>query len=166
MISYDSDLPEALQAIARAVGSEADGRKLKRELAKRIRGVMEPARQKVIARLLALPSQGRSGISMRQAIARQTRASVRFKGRDTGVSLVQRARGMPRDFQYAGRAFNRPEGWNVTTLGGAQVVQQMRPVEWFDQPIQDFVPTEARMEVWLALEDTARRIARETDRRK
>lgn len=157
----DRTFRDALQAIARAMAKESDGKSLKRDLAKNLRGVVEPLRAKVIAKLMSLPSQGHPGAGMREAIARQTRAGVRFTGRQTGVNLVQRARGMPRNFQYAGRAFNREEGWNVTSLGGEQLVQQMQPAQWFDGPIEDDAPGEARRAITGALEDMADRIARD-----
>jgi len=159
MIEPKIDLREALQALDRALAAEEGGKRLKRDLAKRLRGVMEPIRQRTITRVLALPSSGHSGESMRQAIARQTRAAVRFRGDNTGVSLIQRARGMPRNFQYAGRAFNRTEGWHPKTLSGQVVTQQIRPAKWFDEPVADVGVSEIKAQIVDALEDMAARIA-------
>lgn len=162
MIELSADAQRtALRALGRAVEAEADGKKLKRELAKELRGVIEPLRQQVIARLMRIRSAGHPGPSLRRAVARQTRAAVRFRGDNTGVSLVQRARGMPRDFRYAGRALNRPEGWRPQALGGVRVQQLATPAEWFDQPVGDTATAvDARRAIDRTLEDMARRIAR------
>lgn len=163
MIEIDpDDYREAMRAIGRAVGKEADGKALKRDLARKLRAIIGPLREKVVARLMSLPSSGHSGEGMREAIARQTKAGTRFGGKNAGVQLVQRTRGMPRNFPYAGRAFNREEPWTPTTLGGIQVTQQMQPAQWFDGPIQDEAPGEAQAAILEALEETAERIARNT----
>lgn len=147
-----------LQAIGRALARESDGKALKRDLAKNLRKVMEPIKAQVVGRLLSVSSSGHPGESMRQAIAKQTRAGVRFSGRNTGVNLIQRGKGMPRGFRYAGRAFNRPDGWTPTALGGVQVHQQATPTEWFDQPTKQSTE-KARQAVTDAMEDMARRLA-------
>lgn len=147
-----------LTALSRALAAEADGKALKRDLAKNLRTIMQPLRAQVIRRLMSTGGSSHAGQSMRDAIARQTRAGVRFSGRNTGVNLVQRARGMPRGFNMAGRAMNRTEGWNPTTLGGTTVHQHARPAEWFDEPTHASVD-EARRATQDAMEDMARRLA-------
>lgn len=145
-----------LQQIARALKAEEDGKRLKRELAKNLRTVMEPIRQQMLARLMRVGSG-----EMSQAIARSVRPGVRFSGRNTGVSLVQRARGMPRNFPYAGRAFNRVEGWHPKNLGGVTIHQVATPVQWFDEPTKG-AQVEARLAVIEAVEDMSRRLAART----
>lgn len=147
-----------LQGLARALAAETDGKALKRDLAKQLRQVIQPLRAQVLRRLMSIGGSAHSGTGLREAVGRQTRAGVRFSGRNTGVNLVQKARGMPRGFNMAGRALNREEGWNPTSLGGTQVHQQATPVEWFDEPTQQST-REARRAVAQALEDMAERIA-------
>jgi hypothetical protein len=141
-----------------AMAAEQDGKLLKRDIAKQLRKISGPLATKQRASVRALPSKGHSGPSMRQAIARQVRVATRWSGRDVGISVIQRARAMPRDFNMAGRAFNREEGWNPTTLGGETVHQQAVPTGWFDNHTEGIKPEAAR-EVRTALQQMADRIA-------
>lgn len=159
MIEMDSDAKEKMGILKRAMAEASDGKILKRELSKQLRDLMNPLVAKQRAKVLSLPSSGPShGESMRQAVARQTKAQARWSGRNMGVSVIQRARSMPRGFQYAGRMFNRAEGWNPTTLGGETVHQQIRPAGWFDNQT-DGVRPEALHGIEQALEATAVKIA-------
>lgn len=136
---------------------ESDGRQLKRELSAEIRSVLDPLVPVVRARVLALPSRRNTG--MRQAIARQTRVSAKFSGRDVGAVLIQRARGMPRGFQYAGRAFNDGDsGWHPKSIDGSERVQHTTPAGWFDQPVERVEP-DARERIQAAIAHMAERIA-------
>lgn len=160
----DSDLRRAMNHLSRAMSAEGVNRKIKRDVSKRLRGLMTPLVAKRRASVLSLPSSGHSGEGMRQAIAKQIRASTRWSAKSGGVSIIQRGRGMPRDFNMAGRAFNRTEGWNPTNLGGTTVHQQMTPVEWFDS-VQDATETrQIRHQVIEALDDVAGSLADEIRR--
>jgi hypothetical protein len=132
----DSDLKAAMNHLALAFKKSSDGKRLKRELSKQLRKLMKPLVAERKAAVLRLPSKGHAGPSMRQAIAKQTRAAIRYSGRSTGVSVIQRGRSMPRDFNMAGRAFNREVGWNPTNLAGVQTHQEMRPTQWFDDQVK------------------------------
>lgn len=157
MIEFDDrDLRAAMNSLGRAMSGAM--RPFKREASKRLRAVMDPMAQRVRTRVLALPSKGHSGQSMRQQVARQVRPATRWSGDNTGVSLIQRARGMPRGFNFAGRMFNRPEGWNPVSPGGIQRVQQIRPAQWFDSEVVDS-DDQLRRAVVAALEQTAREVA-------
>lgn len=159
MIDLDSDIKEKMADLKRAMAEASTGKELKRQLSKRLRDIMNPIVQEQRMRVLRLPSKGPAhGQSMRQAIARQTKAATRWSGRNMGVSVIQRARSMPRGFDYAGRAFNRAEGWNPTTLGGETEHQQMRPAQWFDDVTKGERPNVAQ-KVHAALEETAAKIA-------
>lgn len=157
------EVGDGLRAVARAVAAEADGKQLKRELAAELRKIAEPLRQRQIQRLMAIPSKGHPGQGLRDSVARQTKAGVRFSGRNVGVHIQQRARGMPRNFRFAGRALNRAEGWQPQALGGVRIQQFARPVEWFDQPTRgveaDFVRA-----VHGVIENMARRLAARASR--
>lgn len=156
--SLDSDIKEKMALIKKAMAEGATGRTLKRELSKELRGLMNPLVAEQRRKVLSLPSKGGHTQSMRQAIARQTKAQTRWSGRNMGVNIVQRARSMPRGFNMAGRMFNRDEGWNPTTLGGETVHQQIRPSGWFDDVTAGQRPEVGR-KVHAALEATADRIA-------
>lgn len=161
----DDDLRRAMGHLGRALRAPGVNRKIKRQVSARLRKIMKPMVQERKSRVLALPSKGHTqpGGSMRQAIARKVAANTRWTGRDSGVSIVQRARGMPRDFQYAGRAFNREEGWNPQTLGGEIENQQVRPAAWFDGAATGDAPR-VRQEIIGALDEVAGTLADEIRR--
>lgn len=158
MIDLDSDIKEKMGYIKKAMAEGATGKTLKRELSKELRSIMNPLVAEQRRKVLALPSKGGHPQSMRQAVARQTKAATRWSGRNMGVSVIQRARGMPRDFRMAGRMFNREDGWNPTTLGGETIHQQMRPAGWFDDVTAGQKPEVGR-KIYRALEQTAAKIA-------
>lgn len=154
----DREIRQAMQALGRALNSNKSGKIIKRQLSKRLREIMQPMVARRRAAVLRLPSQGHDGPSMRQAIAKQIRGATRYSGNSTGLSIIQRARGMPRGFDQAGRAFNRAEGWTPRTLGGELVRQQIRPAAWFDREESHDEPT-ARREITAALEKAAGMLA-------
>ncbi len=156
--SLDSDIRKKMQTLASAFKDGGAPKTMKRELSKRLRTVAKPLEMKMKARVMRLPSKGHSGPSMRQAIAQKTKAATRWSGDNIGVSVKQRARGMPRDFAMAGRSFNREEGWNPTTLGGIQTHQEMRPAQWFDGETTGMRP-DMQKEVLRALDEAADKIA-------
>lgn len=133
MIQLDgSDIAQAMRALNRSMNA-GNSKAIKRIASKRLRLAAAPLAAEMKTRVLGLPSQGRSrGGSMRQAIARQTRVNTRWSGKNAGVSVVQRSRGMPRDFRMAGRMFNREEGWSPSNLAGETTHQEMTPANWFD----------------------------------
>lgn len=159
-IRIDSDIQAQMRRLGIVLRTHSEGKTLKKDISKRLRKIAGPLAKEQKTRVLRLPSKGHAGTSMRQAIARQTRAATRWGGKDVGVSVIQRARGMPRDFNMAGRAFNREEGWHPTTLGGESVHQQMTPTGWFDDVTMGVRPEAAR-EVRDALDDLAAKIAAE-----
>jgi hypothetical protein len=158
VIELDSDIREKMAYLKQAMADGATGKTLKRELSKELRGIMNPLVTEQRQRVLRLPSQGHPGTSMRQAIARQTKAATRWSGRSMGVQIIQRARSMPRGFNMAGRMFNRAEGWNPTSLGGEKLHQEMTPSGWFDDVTAGQRPAVGRA-VLTALEATAGKIA-------
>ncbi len=159
--------------LARAMSAEGVNKSIKRDVSKRLRLLMKPLVAKRRAAVLRLPSSGRStnkayaaghAVSMRQAIAQKTVAATRWSGKSGGVSIIQRARGMPRGFQMAGRMFNRVEGWSPQSLNGESFHQDMQPVEWFDSQ-QDVAETRMiRHQVIQALDETAGTLADEIRR--
>jgi hypothetical protein len=161
-IDYD-DMRKAMNHLARVFAKAENGKQLKRELSKRLREILKPLVDQRRAAVLALPSKGHAGPSMRQAIARQTRAATRWRGKNTGVSVIQRARSMPRSFNMAGRAFNREMGWTPTTLGGIKEHQQMRPANWFDGKVKEDRPL-ARRQIEKAIGDASDKMADEIRR--
>lgn len=155
--SLESDIRAKMTTLAGAFKDGGAPKTMKRELSKRLRTIAKPLETKMKERILRLPSKGHSGPSMRQAVAQKTRAATRWSGDNIGVSVVQRARGMPRDFRMAGRMFNREEGWNPVNLAGEVLHQQMRPAQWFDGETSGMRP-ELQQEIIRALDDAAVKI--------
>lgn len=158
MIELDSDIKEKMVFLKKAMAEGATGKTLKRELSKQLRDLMNPMVAEQRRKVLALPSKGGHTQSMRQAVARQTKAATRWSGKSMGVQIIQRARSMPRNFNMAGRMFNREDGWNPTSLGGETFHQQIRPAGWFDDVTAGQRPEVGR-KVHKALEDAAAKIA-------
>lgn len=160
MITYDaSDIATVMRAINRSMKSADGGKLMKRKLSAKLRKIAKPLVDEQKARVLRLPSKGHSGPSMRAAIAKQTKASTRWGGKNAGLSIVQRGTAMPRSFRLAGRAFNREAGWNPTNLGGIVEHQQIRPALWFDEPTKAARPA-IKHELLVALEEVAGTMAR------
>jgi hypothetical protein len=156
----DRDLRRAMNHLAKAFKADKANKVIKRETSKRLRKALAPMVADRKARVLALPSRGgpRPGGSMRQAVARKTVGATRWTGKNTGVSIIQRARGMPRDFQYAGRMFNRAEGWHPQNLAGEVETQIMTPSRWFDDAAAADKP-KVRQELMEALAFAADKMA-------
>lgn len=165
MIKYDaSDLASVMRDINRSMKAAEGGKLMKRKVSAKLRKIAKPLVDEQKTRVLALPSKGHAGASMRQAIAKRTRAATRWGGKNPGISIVQRGTGMPRDFRLAGRAFNRAEGWNPSNLGGITQHQQMKPAAWFDEPTKGARPA-IKHELLAALEEVADTMARAAHRR-
>lgn len=160
----DKDIKRVMASLSRTMNSSKAGKKIKRDVSKRLREIMRPMVEKRKSAAHRIPSSGHPGPSMRSAIAKQIRAATRWNGEQGGVSIVQRGRGMPRGFNMAGRAFNRAEGWHPKNLGGETVHQMVRPVEWFDKQADGSEASHARQEIVQALEDVAGTIASEIKR--
>lgn len=167
----DSDMRAAFQHLGRAFGKQTNGRYFKRETSKRLRQIVQPLADERKSAVLRLPSRGSEGTglpmgrgeSMRQAIARQIKPSTRWSGKGAGVSIIQRSRGMPRNFNMAGRMFNREAGWNPTALGGVTVHQQVRPALWFDKEVKTDRPR-VRREIEEAIGDLSDKMAEDIRR--
>ncbi len=158
----NDDLVAAMRHLNRAFAGV--DKKIKRQASAKLRKLMRPLAEKRKTAVLRLPSKGHSGPSMRQAIAKQIRPATRWSGSRGGVSIVQRARGMPRDFPMAGRAFNREEGWNPKNLAGETEHQQVTPAAWFDSEADVKEQRLVRQELIQALDEVAGSLADEIRR--
>lgn len=154
---------EGLQALSRALKAEADGKKLRRDLSKNLRQVMEPIKEEARSNLLGIASAGlNQGEPLRQAVADQMKAEARLSGKSAGARLRVRRRGMPRGFSNAPKALNNPQGWRHRVYGRDTWVQQVAvPNEWFDRAHRAH-HEEARDAALQAMEDMAARISSKT----
>jgi hypothetical protein len=161
----DSDLRAAMQHLARAMSAEGVSKSIKRQASAKLRKVMKPMVNKRRLAVLNLPTgKGHQGAGMRIAVAKKVVAATRWKGKQGGVSVIQRARGMPRNFNMAGRMFNRTEGWFPQDRSGATFHQQVTPVEWFDSQADVQEARMVRHEIVQALDEVAGTIANEIRR--
>ncbi len=151
---------EGLQALGRALGAEADGKALRRDLAKDMRKALAPAVDAARSELMSMGSHGlpRQGEPLRRAVAKQIKAEARLSGRSTGARIKARKRGMPRGFDNAPKRLNSNKGWRRQVFGRGAWVQQMGRPGWFDDTVARDV-ARYRAAVVAAMEAAARRIA-------
>lgn len=150
-----------MQIVAKALRAELDGKQLRKDLIREMKGAAEPARDEARAAVLAIPTSGgpRTGEPLRQAIAERTTTEVRLSGRSTGVRVRVKGRGMPRGFRFAGRMLNRPRGWRHRVFGrDVWVSQTASSPRWFDGTMRRH-RDEMKTAVREPLEAMARRIA-------
>jgi hypothetical protein len=148
-----------LERVARALGAEENGTKLRRDLAAQLRKAVDPA---IADARSALMSWGTSGIDhagepLRQAISGQMTAQARLTGQATGVR-VRVKKIQDRNFPNAPRRANRKKGWRHPVFGNREKwVQQFGPIGWFDDSMQHSAPA-ATAAVKQVIADTAERI--------
>lgn len=134
MIGLELDA-SVMQRVGKALGAEADGKKLRRDLAKELRTAIDPLVTELKGAAQAIPSQGlphTEGGPLGQAIARQIKPEARLSGRSTGVRVKARKKGMPRGFANAPKRTNRTKGWRHQLWGRDVWVQQEGKPGWFD----------------------------------
>ena len=152
---------QALQAVARALSAEADGKKFRRELAKNIRQALEPAKAAVSSKLMGMSSAGLpvKGPPLRATVLKGLKAEARLTGRSTGARLRIRKKGMPRGFANAPKRLNSKKGWRHKVFGREVWVRQIGEPEYFDRPLREG-KDEYKAAVLQAMNDMAERIAR------
>lgn len=162
-VDLSSTDQQALAALGRAVRAEADGKAMRRDLLKGLRGTADPIKAQARSNVMGI-SSGRGGMStgapLRSAVAQQIKIDTRLSGRSTGVRVrVPRRRGMPRDFANAPKALNSKKGWRRQVFGSGTWVQQIAvPAEWFDRATREH-HQQLKEDVLSAMEAMARRIA-------
>jgi hypothetical protein len=152
---------QALAAVARALKAEADGKALRRDLAKNLRTAAEPAMADARGNLMGIATPGGSasaGPPLRTTVLGQMKAQARLSGRSTGARVAVRRRG-PRGFELAARRLNRKRGWRHPVFGTDSWVQQKAtPVEWFDRAMREH-RKDFRDGVLKAVTEMAQRLA-------
>lgn len=161
MIGFEVD-GQALKRVSMALAQEADGKQLKRDLAKNIRKSLAPAVAEARAGILSMPSKGLpvEGQPLRAAISRRIRAQAKLSGRYPGARVHVTKKGMPRGFELAARRTNRRKGWRHPVFGNTEVwAQQTGQPDWFDGPMRRG-RSGYRRAVIAAMSEAARRITR------
>ncbi|MFI6270735.1 hypothetical protein [Micromonospora zamorensis] len=151
---------QQLQAVARRLSQEADGKKLRRDLAKNLRAALDPAKQEIRSGLMSMSTAGlpTDGPPLRAAVLKNLKAEARLTGRSTGARLRIRKKGMPRDFPNAPKRLNRKGGWRHQVYGRDVWVRQLGEPDYFDRPTRQNKAV-YRAAVRAAMADSIRRIS-------
>lgn len=156
---------EALRSLNRSLKNEADGKVLRRDLSKNMRGAVEPVVSEIKAGVMAVGHGGMAtqGEPLRPAVAKKIKAEARLTGKQTGARI--RARKVKvRGFENAPKRLNQTKGWRHPVFGGGAWVTQMGNPNYWDDPIDD-KKDEYREAVIEAMDDMAGRIVSNVRRR-
>ncbi|MGW0537808.1 hypothetical protein [Streptomyces sp. NPDC003032] len=130
---------EGLDALARAIRAEEDGKELRKELARNLRDALRPGAEHAKASVMGMVSAG--GLptrpALRSSIARKIRPEVKLGGRWTGARVKAFKTRNVRGFPNAPKRTNRASGWRHPVFGDREVwVQQRGKLGWFDRSFQ------------------------------
>lgn len=152
---------EGLDALVRAINAEADGKALRKELAKNMREVLKPAAAEAKSSIMGMSSAGLSTApALRSSIAKKIRPEVKLGGRWTGASVRARRTPNVRGFKNAPKRTQRVRGWRTPNWGDRDQswrVQMGKP-RWFDDAMRGRAGP-AKQAVLDAMESMAARIA-------
>lgn len=160
-----------LAELAVRLAKEADGAKLRLELARNLRAAVAPAVSEIKSGAMQIkrgssdgsrPSKRNqvadSAVSLGAAIARGVTTQVRMKGRMAGVAVKAKKTGMPRGFVNAPKRINAQK-FRHPVYGHDRWVEQVGAPGFFDKPLQrDRLAYRAACV--KAMEDMAARIAK------
>ncbi|MFC8156310.1 hypothetical protein ACFUO0_20045 [Streptomyces cinereoruber] len=151
---------EGLAALARAIRAEADGKELRKDLAKNMREALKPAAAEAKGGIMAMGSVGLpTAPALRSAIGKKIRPEVKLGGRWSGARIKAFKTKNIRGFANAPKRTNRARGWRHLVYGRADSwVTQHGKTDWFDDAMQGVGPN-AKEAVEQAMEDMARRLA-------
>jgi hypothetical protein len=97
--------------------------------------------------------------SLRAAVAKQTKLSVRTAGKHPGISIYVLKSGMPRGFKNAPKYLQVAKGWRHPVFGDkTRWVRQIGKPGWFDETLRPFREP-AKKAAGDALDAVARRIS-------
>ncbi|MFJ9243811.1 hypothetical protein [Streptomyces sp. NPDC101776] len=150
---------EGLDALARALKAEADGKQLRKELAQNLREALKPGADQAKGAIMGMISLNGSQPALRSAIAKKIRPEVKLGGRWTGARVKAFKTKNIRGFPNAPKRTNSARGWRHPVFGNTNVwVQQRGKLEWFDKAFRGREGI-YKQAVHEAMEDMARRIA-------
>jgi hypothetical protein len=154
------DTHEGLAALTRAIRAEADGKELRRDLAKNMREALKPGAAEAKSSIMGMGSGGlRTGPALRSSIARKIRPEVKLGGRWSGARVKAFKTRNVRGFVNAPKRTNRAGGWRHPLFGNREVwVQQHGKVDWFDRSFEGREGV-YKQAVEAAMENMARRLA-------
>ncbi|MGW4852223.1 hypothetical protein ACWEPZ_13460 [Streptomyces sp. NPDC004288] len=151
---------EGLAALTRAIRAEADGKELRKDLAKNMREALKPAAAEAKSKIMGMSSAGPgTAPGLRSSIARKIRPEVKLGGHWSGARVKAFKTKNVRGFPNAPKRTNRARGWRHLVYGRADSwVTQHGKADWFDHAM-DGVGPNAKEAVEKAMEDMARRLA-------
>lgn len=150
---------EGLDALARALRAEADGKQLRKELAANLRNALKPGADQAKSSIMGMVSLHGAQPALRSAIAKKIRPEVKLGGRWTGARVKAFKTKNIRGFPNAPKRTNSARGWRHPVWGNADVwVQQRGKLEWFDKPFRGREGI-YKQAIHEAMEEMARRIA-------
>jgi hypothetical protein len=150
---------EGLDALVRAIRREADGKALRKELAKNMREALKPGAAMAKSGIMAMPSAGTGmGAGLRAGIAKKIRPEVKLGGRWSGARVKAFKTPGLRGFANAPKRTNRRDGgWRTLTYGHEPWRTQVGKRQWFDEAFENDADA-YRAAVHEAMEDMARRL--------
>jgi hypothetical protein len=150
-----------LQQFARMLANAAEPAKLRRQLAKELRGALQPAvaqAKSAIVGGLSHTTQANPSPALGPSIARNVKAEVRLSGRVTGARVKVKKTRNVRGFPNAPKLTNR-DGWRHRVYGKDIWVEQIGRPGWFDDALNDDAP-KYRAAVMRVLQDWAQQMSR------
>jgi gas vesicle protein len=150
---------DGLDALARALRAESDGKQLRKELAKNMRDALKPAASQAKSGIMAMSSSGPgTAPALRSAIAKKIRPEVKLGGNWSGARIKAFKTRNIRGFANAPKRTNRARGWRHLTYGREPWVQQHGRTLWFDRAMEGDTNRYSQA-VHDAMEAMARRIS-------
>ncbi|MFF7180138.1 hypothetical protein [Streptomyces sp. NPDC008121] len=155
---------EGLDALVRAIRAEADGKQLRKDLAKNMRDALRPGAAQAKSGIMAMASSGAgTGAGLRSGIAKKIRPEVKLGGRWSGARVKAFKTPGLRGFANAPKRTNRRDGgWRTLTYGREPWRTQFGKKGWFDESFVNDADR-YRQAVHEAMEDMARRLAARGD---
>lgn len=150
---------EGLDTLVRAIRREADGKALRKDLAKNMRDALRPGAAMAKSGIMAMPSDGTGmGAGLRSGIAKKIRPEVKLGGRWTGARVKAFKTPGLRGFANAPKRTNRRSGgWRTLTYGHEPWRTQEGKRHWFDEAFENDA-AQYHAAVHEAMEDMARRL--------
>ena len=151
---------QGIQALGNALRAEADGKELRKELAKNMRAALNPAAEQAKSGIMSMSSTGRGASpGLRTGIARKIRPEVKLGGRWSGARVKAKKTPGLRGFANAPkRTQRRGGGWRTLSYGHEPWRTQHGRVQWFDRAMTG-QEQRYKQAVLEAMEDMARRVA-------
>ncbi|WP_330242014.1 hypothetical protein [Streptomyces sp. NBC_00525] len=124
----------SIRRLTAALRAEADGKELRRELAKNMRDALRPAAAQAKSAIMTMPSAGSNNArpALRQQIAKKIRPEVKLGGMWTGARVKARKTFNVRNFPNAPRRTNSAKGWRTRNFGTDNWRTQYGEPKWFD----------------------------------